>query len=130
MCVDDGGNMLTNKLMHVEDGDNWQRICVEELACGDSSVVWSGDGSINDELHIDEPRPPVLNVDNYDNWTIKSFTHWMWEIMGIIFIVFGMYYIKKYMNNNKNDQVLLKKKLINYEEHNDEEVIPIKEDIA
>ena len=43
MCVDNYGNMLPNKLMYVEDGDSWQRICVEELACPNSSVVYSSD---------------------------------------------------------------------------------------
>ena len=125
MCVDDYGNMLTNELMYVGDGDDWQRICVEELACSNSDVSYNGNGAARvDSVHIDEPKPSLLNVGNLQ--TIQSLTVWILEVMGILLSLLIGFYIKKLINNanDKEDWQQQKEKLIN-----DEEIIPIKDDM-
>ena len=62
-CSDKFGNMKDDTLSYVEDGDDWRRVCVEDLKCSDSSVVYGPDTS-SVILTCDEQRSLATAVES------------------------------------------------------------------
>ena len=149
-CVDIiTGNMIPNKFINLENGDSWQRVCVQELKCAKSNVTYidpsntlTGSAAnhigynIIDDDWMDYPQNnikteerPINDISNFAKDGVKydkpfelmqSIAITLFALMSVIFM--ACYMMKYAMIPKWRTEP-------NDSEHYDEERVPIKQDM-
>ena len=107
-CADSTGNMEVNKFAYVEDGDDWARVCVQELQCTNTEVVYNG--SIQEPLPnhdiIIDPKSKLTTLTFGESiQNIQSVLISIFLCLGIIFLgclLMNKYHFGNVITNNKD----------------------------
>ena len=99
MCVDKLGNILSNKLAYVSDGESFEKVCVQDLQCNNTEITYNNSQSSASSLPNISPQPQSPTIQNISQ-LIQS---WLFSLLALFFIIFLVFKICKSLNMNNKD---------------------------